>query len=77
MSATEWMLGNESNECCDVDAGPVSISLSRHDRNTGALVISREEMLRLAHLVIAAPELLAEMEATVRMAACTKARGGR
>lgn len=34
----QWVLGNENNACCDVQAGPVAISLDRSDYHTGAIV---------------------------------------
>lgn len=60
-----WKLGDENNACCDVDAGPVRITLDRMDPFTGKDVISREEMLANAHLVIAAPDLLAACRAVL------------
>lgn len=64
-----WTLGNENNYSCEVclsvGDSELVISLGRHDTLTGReCVISREEMLSNAHLVISAPamaEALAEL----------------
>lgn len=63
-SPAPWTLGDENNACCSVSAGGTSISLNRMDE-LGHVdnVISREEMLANAHLVIASPDLLALVEA--------------
>jgi hypothetical protein len=58
-----WILGDENNAGCEVQAGPVRISLDRADPFTGAYVISRDEMLANARLVSAAPKLLDAAEA--------------
>lgn len=52
-----WTLGNENNDCCDVDTGTTRISLDRADPFTGVQVISREEMLANARVVVAAPTM--------------------
>lgn len=54
-----WTLGDENNESAEVCAGPLVISFDRHDRLTGKIVVDREEMLANAHLVMAAPDMLA------------------
>jgi hypothetical protein len=56
-----WTLGNENNQCCDVEAGQTVISLDRMGQHTMQDVISREEMLANACLITAAPELLASV----------------
>lgn len=57
-----WTLGNEDNSCCDVDTGKTTITLDRHDPNSGVPIIEREEMLANAHLVAAAPDLYEALE---------------
>lgn len=65
----KWEFGNENNECSDVQVGETSISLSRHDIHTGALVIEREEMLANRSLVRFAPNLLRERDEARRRVA--------
>lgn len=57
-----WMLGDENNESCEVEAGETTISLTRHARYREGMAIDREEMIANAYLIIAAPELLAACE---------------
>lgn len=56
-----WKMGNENNQCCDVECGDgrTSISLSRFDSlRMNEFNISRDEMLANAHLVVASPWML-------------------
>lgn len=58
----KWDIGNENNEYCEVcidhDAGQTVLSLGRHDSPSGReFIISREEMLAVAHLVKQAPAM--------------------
>ena len=56
-----WVLGNENNQCCDVECGGgrTSVSLNRFDSlMRDEFAISRAEMLANAHLIAAAPDLL-------------------
>jgi hypothetical protein len=56
-----WTLGDENNQCCDVNLGVqynLTCSLDRQDANTGEVVISCDEMLANARLIAVAPELL-------------------
>lgn len=56
-----WILGNEDEQCCDVECGGgrTSVSLNRFDSlMRDEFHISRAEMLANAHLIAAAPELL-------------------
>jgi hypothetical protein len=56
-----WTLGDENNECCDVVLGTehnLTCNFNRQDNNTSQYVISRDEMLANAHLVMAAPVML-------------------
>lgn len=58
-----WSIGNENNECCDVETGKTVISLDRHDPfMSGVIIITRDEMLANAHLIAAAPDLLDVLE---------------
>ena len=55
-----WDIGNENNETCEVCLNSphnLTVSIDRHDHNTGVIVISRDEMLANAHLIAAAPEM--------------------
>lgn len=60
-----WTLGNENNSNVEICIGETLCSLSRDDPFTGKMVMSREEMLANAHLIMAAPELLAIVEKIV------------
>jgi len=60
-----WILGNEDEQCCDVECGGgrTSISLNRFDSlMRDEFHISRAEMLANAHLVEASPDLLAALK---------------
>lgn len=53
----EWIIGDENNQGCEVllsNDHNLTIGLDRHDKNTGEIVISREEMLANAKFIIAA-----------------------
>lgn len=64
-----WFIGNESNECCDVETGKTVISLDRHDPfMSGVIIITRDEMLANAHLIAAAPDLLKALKAVFQHA---------
>jgi hypothetical protein len=61
-----WVIGYENNQCCEVVIGGednVCVYLDRQDNNTSKVVISREEMLANAHLIVAAPALYEALEA--------------
>jgi hypothetical protein len=62
-TAGPWLLGDENDACAEVECGLTRISLDRTDPYTSKYVISREEMLANVHLVMAAPDLLAALEA--------------
>jgi hypothetical protein len=57
-----WTLGDENNQCCDINCGETVISLSRYPLNGDCFVIERDEMLANAKLIIAAPELYEALE---------------
>lgn len=58
-----WELGDENNESAEVALGDgLTISLGRDSRHTSELVISRDEMLANAQLIMAAPDLLDALE---------------
>jgi hypothetical protein len=61
-----WTIGAEDEYAVEVQTGPVSVSLDRHEVPSCdmRLAISREEMLANARLIAAAPDLLRELEAT-------------
>lgn len=60
-----WLLGNESDACCDVVIGETVASFDRQSPYTGKYVISREEMLANAHLTIAAPDMYEALRAVI------------
>lgn len=57
-----WEIGDENNQCCEVQIGATVCGLSRYEKMSGAMVISREEMLANAHLIITAPKLYATLK---------------
>jgi len=60
-----WVLGNENNQCCDVECGDgrTSVSLNRFDSlMRDESHISRAERLANARLIAAAPDLLAALK---------------
>ena len=64
-----WELGDENNQCCEVVLGTshnLTASLDRRDRNTGEVVITRDEMLANARLIAASPDLLEALEQCLR-----------
>jgi len=55
-----WEAGDESDSHYDVCIGETICSLNRANPYTGKYVISRDEMIANAHLIISAPTLLRE-----------------
>lgn len=53
----EWIIGDENNQCCEVQIGETVCSISRYEKMSGVMVIDRDEMLANAHLIAAAPEM--------------------
>ena len=59
-----WSLGDENNYHAEVCIGETEMvaGMCRESSYTGQMTMSREEMLANAHLIIAAPDLLAQHE---------------
>lgn len=70
-----WVLGNENNDCCDVDTGKTTISLDRLEPRSCVTIIDRDEMLANARLVAAAPDLLAALQTMVSVVGAQDASG--
>ena len=65
-----WVLGDENNQSCSVLLGAEHNLVACLDRQcsiTGQMVISRDEMLANAHLIIAAPYLLKAAKAALQV----------
>ncbi len=63
-----WVLGDENNQSCSVLLGAEHNLVACLDRQcsiTGQMVISRDEMLANAHLIIAAPYLLEALQSII------------
>lgn len=58
-----WKLGTENNAAAEVEIGNTETvaSLCRESSYTGKMTHSREEMLANTHLIMAAPDLLADL----------------
>lgn len=59
-----WTLGDENNYHAEVCIGATDMTagMCRESRYTGEMVMSRDEMLANAHLIMAAPDLLSEYQ---------------
>jgi hypothetical protein len=53
-----WTLGDENNYGCEVEIGETVCSMTRDTKMSERYVISRDEMLANAHLIMAAPDML-------------------
>lgn len=62
-----WILGNENNDCCDIDAGETTIAHDRYGRFGSGHAISRDEMLANAKLICAAPDMYRALEAVLAL----------
>jgi len=63
---SEWILGDENNSHVEIIVGDMSVDMCRFDRWTEKEVMSRQEMLEVAQLIIAAPKLLEACQETLK-----------